>query len=108
MTFLLALLLAVSPVRITISPNTCVSPCTVKLTLKIEPDQRNSMLRVLVDGDNYYNYGEIALTPDSHTQYLRVYKRLPPGEYAIAADLVRHDARDWVAGRAEVRLTVAE
>jgi hypothetical protein len=100
-------LLGDQPVRIArVEPRICISPCTLRLAVRIERDDANALLRVLVDGTMSY-YSEIALAPNSPTLFPLTYKFLPAGEYAISADLVRHAGRSWIAGRATDRLVIA-
>jgi len=102
-----AVLLGDAPVRIVrVEPRICVTPCTLRLALRIERHEANALLRVLVDGTMTY-YSEIALAPNSPTLFPLTYKFLPAGEYAISADLVRHAGRSWIAGRATDRLIIS-
>ncbi len=104
---LLAWLLLAKPVDVTVSPRVCIAPCNATLRIRIEAHDANAILRVLVDGANYSRYSEIGLSPNSPTVFERPYKGLPAGEYAVVVDLVRHDAGDWIAGRAETTLVVS-
>ena len=97
---------APKPLALTVNPRLCMSPCTVRAKVIIEKHEANLTLRVRVDSGAFYRYSEIALHPNSPVLFLLDYKGLPEGDYTIDADLVRHDGRSWVAGRASERVQV--
>lgn len=97
---------APKPITLTATPRVCMAPCTIHAKVIIEKHPANLTLRVRVDSLGFYRYSEIALHPNSPTLYLLPYKDLPEGYYTIDADLVRHDGRSWVAGRASDRVQV--
>lgn len=87
-------------VKVAVTPYACHPPCTVRVTVRIERHDANRMLRVAVYGPEYSRYSEMALDGQSKVTFLLYYRDLPEGRYEISADVVRHDARTWVAGYA--------
>lgn len=101
-----ALVYSLSPLKLSIRPQICLAPCYVRLSLRVERDEANVLLRVLVDGP-ITRYSEIPLAATSPALFTLDYKDLPAGTYAVTADLVRHNGRSWIAGSTTGTVEVA-
>jgi hypothetical protein len=61
-------------------------PATVQITVVVEPDEQNRMLRIEADGDRFYRASELTLagTEDPRVHSL-VFRNLPAGSYELRA-----------------------
>ncbi len=68
-------------------------PATVRVTVLVEPDDRNRTLRLEADGDRMFRSSEVPLTGNGdkrlHTIEL---KNLPAGVYNLRAEVLSRDA----------------
>jgi hypothetical protein len=80
------------------------APATVFMTVAIEPDDQNTMLRVEADGDRFYRSSQLALSGASEKRIHSIeFKNLPEGSYTLRAEVrSKHDVR----GQATQELTV--
>ena len=80
------------------------APATVSMTVAIEPDDQNAMLRVEADGDRFYRSSELALSGASEKRIHSVeFKNLPEGSYTLRAEV---RSKSEVRGQATQELTV--
>jgi hypothetical protein len=63
-----------------------VAPATVDISVMVEPNAANRVLRVEADGDQMYRSTEIELSGASdHREHLVEFKNLEPGTYHVRA-----------------------
>ena len=80
-------------------------PATVRVTVAVEPDQANRVLRVEADGDRLYRSTEVELSGDTDKRLHTVeFKNLPAGEYELRAEVL---STDKVRGMASQELVVS-
>jgi hypothetical protein len=81
-------------------------PATVRVTIAVEPDERNRSLVIQADGDRLFRSSEVRLEGDKGQRLHNVeFKNLPAGQYVIRAE-VRSTAE--VRGAAEELLVVGD
>jgi len=104
LTVLTALLAAASPaaapppVAVQVSPNASMAPATVRVTVTVEPDERNRGLMVEADSLDFYSSSEVTLEGNGSSRVKRFeFKNLPPGEYEVRATVQRNDGGRQVA-----------
>jgi len=86
------------PVAVRVSPNASMAPATVRVTVTVEPDERNRGLMVEADSLNFYSSSEVALEGTGSSRVKRFeFKNLPPGEYEVRATVQRNDGNRQVA-----------
>jgi hypothetical protein len=80
------------------------APATVFMTVAIEPDDQNTMLRVEADGDRFYRSSELALSGASEKRIHSVeFRNLPEGSYTLRAEV---RSKREIRGQATQELTV--
>ena len=81
------------------------APATVQVTVAVEPDQANRVLRVEADGDRLYRSTEVELSGDTDKRLHTVeFKNLPAGAYELRAEVL---STDKVRGMASQELVVS-
>jgi hypothetical protein len=80
-------------------------PATVQITVAVEPDAANRVLRVEADGDRLYRSTEVTLSGEGDKRLHTVeFKNLPAGEYELRAEVL---STEKVRGMASQELVVA-
>ncbi len=80
-------------------------PATVQITVAVEPDAANRILRIEADGDQFYRSTEVELSGDTDKRLHTIeFKNLPAGEYELRAEVF---SKDKVRGMATQDLVVA-
>ena len=80
-------------------------PATVQVTVAVEPDAANRVLRVEADGDRLYRSTEVELSGDADQRVHTVeFKNLPAGAYELRAEVL---SSDKVRGTATQELVVS-
>ena len=81
------------------------APATVQVTIAVEPDQANRVLRVEADGDRLYRSTEVELSGDTDKRIHTVeFKNLPAGAYELRAEVL---SSEKVRGMASQELVVS-
>ena len=79
-------------------------PATVQITVAVEPDDENRVLRIEADGERYFRASELTLTGALDKRLHAVeFKNLPAGSYTLRAEVRSHEA---VRGQASQELVV--
>ena len=79
-------------------------PATVQITVAVEPDAENRMLRIEADGDRYFRASELALIGERDKRMHSIqFKNLPAGNYMLRAEVFSATA---VRGQATHELVV--
>ena len=61
-------------------------PATVQITVVVEPDEQNRMLRIEADGDRFYRASELTLSGQEDPRvHSLVFRNLPAGSYELRA-----------------------
>jgi hypothetical protein len=82
------------------------APATLYLTIAIEPDEDNRLLRVEADGDALYRSSEVVLNgAGSQRLYTMSFRSLPAGTYMLRAAVM---SATKVRGVAEEEILVSE
>ena len=80
-------------------------PATVQITVAVEPDAANRVLRVEADGDRMYRATEMTLQGETDKRLHSVeFKNLPAGAYELRAEVL--STQDHVRGMATQELLV--
>jgi hypothetical protein len=80
-------------------------PATVQITVAVEPDAANRVLRVEADGDRLYRATELTLQGETDKRLHTVeFKNLPAGAYELRAEVL---SVDHVRGMATQELLVS-
>lgn len=80
-----ALLTALS---LLVSPLQSFAPATLTIKLQVEPSPNNCLVRVVVDGEDYFRSTDIELPPGTKkTLPPLTYPRVPAGDYTVTAGL---------------------
>lgn len=105
-------------VSVSVSPAVCFDPCTLTVTLRVEPSRDNEkvVLEIGEEGIEPYRKTDLNYTPwcneksecrySPKTVQIR-YPGVPAGNYNVTATLYKHDAKTWVAGSDKKKVTVA-
>lgn len=73
-------------------------PATVRVTVAVEPDAENRLLRIEADSDQFFRASEVALSGNQEKRLHELeIKGLPAGEYTLRAEV-----RSSVAVRGQV------
>jgi hypothetical protein len=81
-------------------------PATIRMTIAVEPDERNRTLLIQADGDRLFRSSQVALEGDKGQRiHTMEFKNLPAGYYVIRAE-VRSNA--GLRGTAEEMFVVGE
>lgn len=84
------------PLRVTVRPLIAQAPATIHLKLIIERHPENRMVRIAIDGENYYQAGDKALEGDAGQRVWDIWWRdVPCGTYEVSAVLVRADGKTY-------------
>ena len=79
-------------------------PATVQITVVVEPDEENRMLRIEADGERFYRASELTLSgAEGQRLHSLVFKNLPAGSYELRAEVFSADA---LRGQATQELVV--
>ncbi len=79
-------------------------PATVQITVAVEPDTTNRMLRIEADGDRYFRASELTLAGEGDKRlHSLVFKNLPAGAYTLRAGVFSSVA---LRGQASEKLIV--
>lgn len=84
---LILTLLASPPVRITVVPKASFHPGSVRITVKITPDDRNRDLCYGYEGPSYRRSCVPIEGAERKVTFEQIYTNIPPGEYQAFADL---------------------
>ena len=80
-------------------------PATVQVTVAVEPDAANRVLRIEADGDRMYRSTEVELSGVNDKRLHTIeFKNLPAGAYELRAEVL---SRDKVRGMASQELIVS-
>jgi hypothetical protein len=80
-------------------------PATVQITVAVEPDHANRILRVEADGDRMFRSTDVTLTGELDKRlHVVEFKNLPAGAYELRAEVL---SRDAVRGLAKQELIVS-
>ncbi|MBI4263469.1 MAG: hypothetical protein HY657_03755 [Acidobacteria bacterium] len=90
---ILACFLAATPplgaekaVVVRVSPLVAAAPATVRITVTVEPNERNRALVIESDSGDYYRSSQVQLEGDrSPRTHMLVFRGLPPGEHRVSA-----------------------
>jgi hypothetical protein len=67
-------------------------PATVEITIAVEPDAANRMLRIEADGDQVFRSTEVKLEGESDKRiHVVEFKNLPAGSYELRAQVLSQD-----------------
>ncbi len=81
-------------------------PATVRVTVAVEPNQANRLLRVEADGDRLFRSTDTELAGDGEKRlHVIEFKNLPAGTYELTAQVLANDAS--VRGQATQELLVS-
>ena len=82
-----------------------VEPATIPITVAVEPDAANRVLRVEADGDQLFRASELTLNgADEKRLHAMEFRSLPAGAYALRAAVL--DSKRHVRGIASHELVV--
>jgi len=82
-----------------------VEPATVRITVAVEPDAANRVLRIEADGDQLFRASELTLNgADEKRLHGMEFRSLPAGAYALRAAVL--DSNRHVRGIASQELVV--
>ena len=80
---------AEEPVKIQVTGRYFAEPATVHITVAVEPNQQNRVLRVEADGDNFFRSADVTLAGENEPRYHTLwFKNLPAGDYVVRATLL--------------------
>ena len=69
-------------------------PATVSITVAVEPDASNRVLRIEADSEQMFRSSELSLTDDASQKYYTVeFKNLPAGVYTVRAEVMSSTTR---------------
>jgi hypothetical protein len=68
-------------------------PATVQITVAVEPDAHNRLLRIEADSGDFFRASELTLEGDEDKRLHSVeFKNLPAGSYVLKAEVLSTDA----------------
>jgi hypothetical protein len=75
--------------KLKVFPYACQSPCTLRVTVQVDPQEDNRQYIVTVDGPNYNSSSTVQLdgAESAYTQPYLWFKDLPAGHYDVDAYL---------------------
>ena len=89
-----------TPVAVTLSPTTCLDPCTVRVRTQISADAKNRTLAIKAESSEYLRRSVIQLDgEDAARSYIEIFKQLPAGTYEITATVERSTGQAFSATR---------
>lgn len=69
-----------------VTPHVVSAPATVSITITVEPDEKNRVLVVEDDSEDYYRSSEVQLEGEKAARtHMLVFRGLPPGQHRISA-----------------------
>ncbi|MBM3820523.1 MAG: hypothetical protein FJW14_16100 [Acidimicrobiia bacterium] len=81
-----------------------MEPATVHITVAVEPDAANRVLRIEADGDSVFRASDVSLSGAGEKRMHAVeFKNLPAGTYTLRAQVF---STERLRGRAEQELVV--
>ena len=81
---------AEDPLAIRVWPNACVEPCTIRITVRTEPDPDLRGLAVELDSPDFFRSSFIQLEGENAPlSHLLRFPALPAGNYEVRAVLMR-------------------
>ena len=82
-----------------------MEPATVQITVAVEPDEANRVLRIEADGDTVFRASDVALSGAGEKRiHAMEFKNLPAGNYTLRAQVY---SADNLRGIAEQELIVS-
>jgi hypothetical protein len=82
-----------------------MEPATVHITVAVEPDEANRVLRIEADGDTVFRASDVALSGAGEKRiHAMEFKNLPAGTYTLRAQVF---SADDLRGMAEQELIVS-
>jgi hypothetical protein len=98
-------------ISVTINPRICNAPCTVVLTLKVEPAKDNEKVTIeFVEGEGAdyiaYRISDIDYSNGGPKTVQIKYPAVPAGNYWVKASLFKHDGKTWLADSDKKTLNV--
>ena len=99
-------LILASLISVSVTPSVCLSPCNIRVILKVEPAKDNERVVLEVDGPDYYHRSDLDYTKYSVRTIQITYPNVPSGPYTVVATLYKHDGKSWVAGMDTKRVIV--
>lgn len=97
--------LASDVVEIRLRGHYFAEPATVQITVAVEPDAANRVLRIEADSDAMYRATEVELSGVTEKRLHTIeFKDLPAGDYELRAEVL---SRDKVLGMASQELVVS-
>lgn len=88
---LAALLLWAAPITLTSPDHFAFAPATVRVTIRVEPNETNRLVCLEYDGGQWARSCWDHVGADAPLSYRRELRNLPAGEYVAAATVVRAD-----------------
>lgn len=81
-----------------------LAPASLQSLIRVSPHPDNRLLRVLIDGDQFYRSSDTQLDgTDAARSYFFTWQKLPPGSYSIIAIVYgQHGVRGQRLGTLEV------
>jgi hypothetical protein len=81
-----------------------LAPASFQGLVRVTPHPDNRMLRVMIDGDQFYRSSDTQLDGDTAARhYFFTWHKLPPGSYSVVAIVYgQHGVRDQRIGTLEV------
>lgn len=76
--------LAPKPLTLHVSPKVSFAPATLRIRLRVHPDERDRWIRVALEGDAFATSHEWTIATDQ-TLYGFDFKDVPSGEYIVDA-----------------------
>jgi len=90
--------MASRPLAIAVNPVVSMSPATVTVSITVEPNEQNRVLRVVTDSADFYSASEVTLDGNRAARLQRfTVRNLPAGDYVVRARLTRADDSERVA-----------
>jgi hypothetical protein len=81
-----------------------IEPATVHITVAVEPDEANRVLRIEADGDQVFRASDLSLSgANEKRMHSLQFKNLPAGSYTLRAQVFSSDS---MRGQAEQQLLV--
>jgi len=82
-----------------------MEPATVHITVAVEPDEANRVLRIEADGDTVFRASDLSLSGATEKRMHAIqFKNLPAGTYTLRAQVM---SSEKVRGMAEQELIVS-
>lgn len=75
--------MADDPVTVKVMPAACVEPCSVRLTVRVAPDDNNRTVTITADSAQSYRSSTRDLEPEGPRYHQMLLENLPSGEYEV-------------------------